>query len=101
MKRPQIPTTKCKTCDGAGRLPAIGTGRVLKQEREEKGVPRTSKENEKLGLCYHFGFKASYVFDLENDRRDWSAELVSKYREAIQKAVAARCRPKRRVTNIG
>jgi hypothetical protein len=90
MKRPQLPTIKCSTCAGLGTIPAIGTGAVLKQEREEKGVPRTNKENEKLGLCYHFGFKASYVFDLENDRRDWSTELVVKYRDAVQKAVAAR-----------
>ena len=90
MKRPSLPTTTCTACRGQGTIPAIGTGAVLKQEREEKGVPRTNKDNEKLGLCYHFGYKASYVFDLENDRRDWSSELTAKYREAIQKAVAAR-----------
>ena len=90
MRRPQLPTTKCSTCAGLGTIPAIGTGAVLKQEREEKGVPRTNKDNEKLGLCYHFGFGASYTFDLENDRRDWNAKLIADYRAAIQKAVAAR-----------
>lgn len=92
MKQPDnIPVTGCSYCDGRGQQPAAATGEVLRAEREGLGIPRISKGTDPaMGLAHHLGLSESYLFDLEAGGRKWSWELVSRYRDAIVAATAAR-----------
>lgn len=71
----------CDACAGEGRMPDGSTGKVLRSEREKAGITQAV-------VAEAMGISTSYVSDLEADNRDWSHELVVRYRLAVLKAVA-------------
>ena len=83
MKPLELKLIPCDHCGGIGTVPGPKTGHVLRRERESRGVTRQD-------LLKHFAYKSTYTFDLENDARPWSNELVTKYRTAIEAAVQER-----------
>lgn len=83
MTKRDIPTVKCTRCAGRGGRPDVGTGAILRREREEADV--TARQ-----ICREMDVSDTHIWDLEGDRRNWSWELITKYRNAIKKIVADR-----------
>ena len=73
----------CKHCEGIGTLPGPKTGKMLRREREERGVSFPQ-------LKVHFPYSNGYLSDLENGNRPFSNKLVAEYRTAIEAAIAER-----------
>lgn len=91
MNKPELTYDKCSHCNGKGRIPGEGTGRLMRVERRGRGVNRPQ-------LLAYFTkpegglYSESYIIDLETDRRPWTHDLVERYRKAIERAVEARTR---------
>lgn len=56
--------------------PTAQTGATLRQLRLERGVKAAF-------VCKLMDISASYLSDLEGDRRTWREELVNKYKQAL------------------
>jgi hypothetical protein len=84
VRRPDIPTVKCVTCNAERLIPAyVGVGQVLQGERIAAGL--TIK-----ALTEFLSLSVTYIQDLEHDRRQWNWAMIANYRRAIRKAVAKR-----------
>lgn len=71
----------CEKCGGTGKLPDGQTGAVLRKERERAHVDIGAV----AGLM---DYSAAYISDLERGNRNWSNELVEKYRRAVKELAA-------------
>lgn len=89
IKRPETPMITCTLCDGAGKRPAHGTGRLMRMERDSRTVTREQ-------LIEHFhkpdgtNYSPTHLIDLERDSRAWSLAMIESYRVAIEAAVKQR-----------
>lgn len=89
MKKSKIPIVQCLECGGSGSIPSAATGKVLRREREARGIPRVSRDPTH-GIAHHFGYSESYTLELERDSKPWTWLLIRKYRDAIERAAKAR-----------
>ncbi len=74
----------CSHCWGRGLLKDdVETGRELRGVRDYLGV-------EQRAVAKAMKLSASYLSDLERGRRNWSGDLVRRYREALETVTVAR-----------
>lgn len=70
-------TKKCRRCNGTGAEPdQKKTGEDKRRERIESGFSQTLVADD-------MGISAAYLSDLERGRRNWSADLLERFRLAI------------------
>lgn len=70
----------CATCNGSGSVPDDSTGALLRKDREKAGITASAVAN-------HMDISDSFLYDLEKDRRTWTAELVARYQAAMEELV--------------
>lgn len=73
MKKPK----SCRRCDGTGIEPerkSVGT--QMKALRREAGVKQCD-------VAKSLRLSSAYICDLENCKRNWTPELIGRYKKAI------------------
>jgi predicted transcriptional regulator len=68
---------KCPHCNGSGMLES---GKELRKLREKAKYPKRLQQY----VAGEMGIAPSYLSDLENDRRDWNADLIKRFKEALK-----------------
>jgi predicted transcriptional regulator len=58
----------------------LESGRELRKLREKAKYPKRLQHY----VANEMGIAASYLSDLENDRRDWNADLIKRFKEALK-----------------
>lgn len=69
-------TEQCRQCNGTGKVPAEGTGGILRAERERAGI--SSRQ-----LAAALGISPTHMLDMEKGRRGISAERAEEYLEKL------------------
>jgi hypothetical protein len=70
------PMRDCPHCKGRGKLE---TYQELLKMRKARGKKFTA-----LKVAYEMGIAPSYLCDLEHGRREWDAELIKRFKEALK-----------------
>lgn len=76
----KTPTVKCEQCNGTGK---ILDSKKIGWER------RAARKTARIGLrqmATLLGLSASYIYDLEHGRRNWSPKRLIDYNAALDRA---------------
>lgn len=60
----------------------LETGEELRKLRKKSKKPFPKRTL--VWVASRMGIAPSYLSDLENDRRDWNADLIQRYKEALR-----------------
>jgi predicted transcriptional regulator len=58
----------------------LESGKELRKLREKAKYPKRLQQY----VAEEMGIAPSYLSDLENDRRDWNADLIKRFKEALK-----------------
>lgn len=72
----RLGTKVCPRCGGVGKIPDDSVGPVMRALRQKHGVAIKA-------LSRELGVSRTYIYDLEKGVRNWSPELIERYREGI------------------
>ena len=72
-----MPTTLCRCCKGTGQTDQKKLGAAMKKLRLKANLNMKQ-------ISMAIGFSHSYVCELEKGNRNWSAELIEKYKAACE-----------------